>query len=158
MNDETKPQDPDSSTEETPEVETPATEPVVSRTDLVVLLALALAGAGFWWWYSGAKHDSTRHFAHADSLYQAGRLSEALAEYRTLREKEEVIGKGDDSIMYRRMDSLETIAEKTGELVRGARAALLSGDTALVRRAREVLEPRAPAGFVPASLLDSLRR
>lgn len=57
--------------------------------------------------------------------------------------------------MYLRMDSLEAIEEKDLQLANGARAALTSEDTALIRAATEAVKT-SNHGFVPRSLLDSL--
>jgi len=132
-------------------------EPFASTTDLVVLLVVALLAAGFWIWYRGEGGQSRSHFAHADSLYDAHRLPEALANYRKLRETEKIFTKKDDSILYRRIDSLSTLEDDAKTLCEGARAALVSGDTALIRRAWKLLASNN-SGFVPDSLVARLQQ
>lgn len=138
-----------------PEPEAPK-EPVVSKWDVVVLIVLLMVGGGFWYWYSTAQKDSTSHFHVADSLYDAGKLPEALKAYRDLRTGESIISKKDDSLMYLRMDTLEAMEEQDIQLASGARAALTSEDTALIRAAADAVKERSH-GFVPRALLDSLR-
>ena len=140
----------------TPEPE-PKKEPFVSVWDLVTVAVLLLVGGGFWFWYSSAKTESSSHFLHADSLYRAGDYPAALEAYEALRASEAVVAGKDDSLMYRRMDSLESFQEADLRLGEAARAALVSEDTALIRAAREGLAQRSH-GFVPQSLLDSLAR
>lgn len=138
----------------TPEPE-PKKEPFVSGWDAVILLVLVLAGAGFWYWYSGMRDTSKSHFHVADSLYVAGKYQESLVAYQALRSNESIIAKQDDSLMYLRMDTLEAYEEKDLQLANGARAAIASEDTSLIRSAADMVRIRNH-GFVPRSLLDSL--
>lgn len=135
----------------------PKKEPFASVWDLVTVAALLLVGGGFWFWYSSAKTESATHFLHADSLYRAGDFPAALEAYEALRASEAVVAGKDDSLMYRRMDSLESFQEADLRLSEAARGALVSEDTSLIRAAREGLAVRSH-GFVPKSLLDSLAR
>lgn len=135
----------------------PKKEPFVSIWDVVTLAALLLVGGGFWFWYSSARTESTSHFHHADSLYLAGDYPAAMEAYEALRASEAVVAGKDDSLMYRRMDSLVSFQEADLRLSEAARAALVSEDTTLIRAAREGLAQRGH-GFVPQSLLDSLAR
>ena len=119
--------------------------------------AILLVGGGFWFWYNSARTESSSHFLHADSLYRAGDYPAALEAYQALRASEAVVAGKDDSLMYKRMDSLESFQESDLRLSEAARAALISEDTSLVRAAREGLAVRTH-GFVPKTLLDSLAR
>lgn len=130
-------------------------EPFATVWDVVVVLVLALVAGGFWFWYSSAKNESSSHFRKADSLFQAGDLPASLAAYRELRASESVIAGKDDSLMYKRMDSLEAYEETDLQLAAAARGALTSEDTALIRAAYEGVRARTH-GFVPKSLIDSL--
>lgn len=131
-------------------------EPFATTTDIVVAIALALAGLGFWFWYDGARKASTDHFHVADSLYSSGNYPAALEAYSALRNSESVIAKSDDSLMYLRMDSLEAFQDADLRMAEAARAALISGDSSLILAARDALGTRTH-GFVPATLLDSLK-
>jgi hypothetical protein len=142
--------------DDTPEVTETPKEPLVSKSDTIVVLVLLALGLGGWFWYSSAGKTSHAHFAHADSLYQQGQWKAALLEYQKLRETEGFISKSDDSLLYRRMDSLETIQETSDRWAQAARLALQSGDTALIRKAALVLES-AKGDFIPSSLLDSVK-
>ena len=143
--------------EELPEVPEEKKEPFASTTDIVVILLVALVAAGFWFWYRGEGGNSHSHFTSADSLYSAHRYPEALADYRNLRETEKVFSKLDDSILYRRIDSLSSMEDNARNLCEGARAALLSGDTGLIRRAYSKLSADS-TGFVPDTALSRLRQ
>jgi uncharacterized protein HemX len=143
--------------EELPEVPEEKKEPFASTTDIVVILVVAVLAAGFWFWYHGEGGQSRSHFARADSLYAAHRLPQALADYRKLRETEKVFSKLDDSLLYRRIDSLSTLEDNAKNLVDGARAALVSRDTALIRHAVEKLSSDS-TGFVPDSVVSRLEK
>jgi len=142
--------------DETPEPTGVKTEPLASSSDLIVVAVVALLGAGFWFWYHGEGRQSRTHFAHADSLYTAHRYPEALAAYRELRESEQVIAKVDDSLLYRHIDSLSSMEDHARNLSEGARAAILSKDTALVRAAYQTLSDDK-SGFIPDSILARLK-
>ena len=141
---------PDLDDDQTPEPTEPKTEPIVSRSDIVVFLVLAVLGAAFWFWYHGAGSHSRSHFAHADSLYAAHQYPKALEAYRKLRDSEQVIAQNDDSLLYRRIDSLSTLEDHARHLEEGARAALFSKDTALIRAAYTTLSSDS-SGFVADS-------
>lgn len=143
--------------EELPEVPEEKKEPFASTTDILVILLVALLATGFWFWYHGEGGQSHSHFARADSLYAAHRLPEALADYRKLRETEKVFSKLDDSLLYRRIDSLSTLEDNAKNLCEGARAALMSRDTALIRRAYATLSADS-TGFVPDTTVSRLRK
>jgi len=156
VTDDLTPPDPGIFEDDTPEPE-PKKEPVATTTDIVVVLALILVGLGFWFWYRSASTSSTDHFHKADSLYAARNFPAALAAYRELRDGEKLIGKKDDSLMYLRMDSLEAYEASDVRLAEAARAALVSGDSALIGTAKEAVRT-GTHGFVPSSLVDSLKR
>lgn len=143
--------------EELPEVPEEKSEPFASTTDIVVILIVVVLAAGFWFWYHGEGGQSHSHFARADSLYAAHRYPEALADYRKLRETEKVFSKLDDSLLYRRIDSLATLEDNAKILCEGAKAALVSRDTALIRRAYVRLSADS-TGFVPDTTVSRLRQ
>ncbi len=150
------PPDPSIFEDETPEPE-PKKEPMATTTDIVVVLVLIVVGLGFWFWYRSASTASHDHFHKADSLYAAHQYPAALQAYRSLRDGEGLIGKKDDSLMYLRMDSLEMFESQDQRLADAARAALVSRDTILIRLAHDGLLANSH-GFVPSSLVDSLKR
>ena len=143
--------------EELPEVPEEKKEPFASTSDIIVILVVAVLAAGFWFWYHGEGGQSRNHFARADSLYEAHRLPAALADYRKLRETEKVFSKLDDSLLYRRIDSLSTLEDNAKNLVDGARAALVSRDSALIQRAFARLSSDS-TGFVPDSVVSKLEQ
>lgn len=125
-------------------------EPFVSKWDMVVFVALAIAGAAFWMWYKGQGESSREHFDHADSLYSQGRYPAALFAYRQLRENEQIVAKNDDSLLYHRIDSLSELEDHANRLMQGAELAITSGDTALIRRAFDTLSADK-SGFIADS-------
>lgn len=140
----------------TPEPE-PKKEPIATTTDIVVVVVLILAGLGFWFWYRGEGDKSHHQFHTADSLYSAGRFPQALAEYRKLRDSIRVATKSEDSLLYRRIDTLADMEEHARILSSGARLAIASGDTTLIRKAQATLVSDK-SGFIPDSTLASLKK
>lgn len=136
--------------DELPEPTQPPKEPFVSKWDIVVFVALVVFGTGFWMWYDGQGKDSRAHFAHADSLYKAGRFPAALDAYRLIRENEQVVSKTDDSLLYLRVDSLSELEDHANRLMQGAELAIASKDTALIRRALVTLSADS-TGFIADS-------
>jgi predicted negative regulator of RcsB-dependent stress response len=78
--------------------------------DWVVGIGLVIAIAGFTAFYQYQKRSSTTRFHEADSLYQAGKLKEAGHVYQELKSAQ-YLTTHDDSTIYARMDSIETIQE-----------------------------------------------
>lgn len=142
--------------DETPEPE-PKKEPLATTTDIVVVLVLIVAGLLFWIWYRGEGDKSHNHFRTADSLYAAGRFPQALGEYRKLRDSVKVATKSEDSLLYRRIDTLADLEERARILVNGAKLAIASGDTSLMRKAQaRLLSDKS--GFIPDSAVSHLRQ
>lgn len=132
-------------------------EPIATTTDIIVVVVLIIAGLGFWMWYRGEGDKSHIHFRGADSLYSAGRYPEALAEYRKLRDSVKIATKSEDSLLYRRIDTLVDLEEHARLLSNGAKLAIASGDTALMRRAQAKLMADR-TGFIADSTFDALRK
>ena len=78
--------------------------------DWVVGIGLVIAIGGFTAFYQYQKRSSTTRFHEADSLYQAGKLKEAGRVYQELKSAQ-YLTTHDDSTIYARMDSIETIQE-----------------------------------------------
>ena len=139
-----------------PVPEEPKKEPIVSKWDLVIFLALAVGGIAFWQWYKHQDAGSRAHFAHADSLYRNRQLPAALYAYRELREKEQIVSKVDDSVLYHRIDSLSELEDHALRLMQGSELAIASGDTSLIRRALDTLSVDN-SGFVADSCKQKLQ-
>lgn len=142
--------------DQTPEPE-PKKEPLASTTDVVVVLVLLIGGLLFWWWYRGEGDKSHQLIRSADSLYTAKRYPEALRQYRLLRDSLKISTKSEDSLLYRRIDTLGDMEEHSRTLCRGAQLAITSGDTALIRTVYRKLSADS-TGFIPDTLLRSLAR
>ncbi|MBK9579339.1 MAG: hypothetical protein IPK50_18240 [Fibrobacterota bacterium] len=132
-------------------------EPIATTTDIIVVVLLILAGLGFWFWYSGEGDKSHVHFRTADSLFAAGRYPQALTEYRKLRDSVKIATKSEDSLLYRRIDTLVDLEEHARVLSNGAKLAITSGDTALMHRAQSKLLADK-SGFIADSTFAALRK
>ncbi|MBK8803901.1 MAG: hypothetical protein IPN71_17990 [Fibrobacteres bacterium] len=132
-------------------------EPIATTTDIIVVVVLILAGLGFWFWYSGEGDKSHVHFHTADSLFAAGRYPQALGEYRKLRDSVKIATKSEDSLLYRRIDTLSDLEEHARLLSNGAKLAIASGDTALMLRAQSKLLADK-SGFIGDSTFAALRK
>jgi len=139
-----------------PPVEEEKKEPFVSKWDMIVFVALAVAGAAFWMWYKGQNQSSRSHFAHADSLYANRQLPAALYAYRQLRDSAQIVTRTDDSTLYHRIDSLTELEDHANRLMQGSELAIKSGDTALIRRALDTLLANQ-TGFVADSSKKKLQ-
>ena len=117
--------------------------------DWVIGIVLLLAVAGFTVFYQYQKRYSRDHFQEADSLFQAGRYGEAALVYQELKNAQ-YLTTTHDSLIYARLDSVESMQEQEAEAVGRIRAKLAAGDTAGARAElglpfRGLLPPEAQA-------------
>lgn len=118
--------------------------------DWAIGIGLVLLIGGFTVYYQYQKRSSTGKSHQADSLFVAGKLREAGTLYEELKHAQYLTPK-DDSIIYARLDTIETAREEAAAKVAEARAKLESGDTAAARasltgiRSKELLAPEDQA-------------
>ena len=132
--------------------------------DWVIGIALVLAIGGFTVYYQYQKRSSTTRASQADSLYAAGKFREAAKVYEELKNAQYLTPKH-DSIIYARLDTIETAREEDAARVMDGRSRLLAGDTSGAAaaisaiRAPDLLSPEdrawvdsvVPAGATGAS-------
>ena len=97
--------------------------------DWVVGIGLVVVIGGFTAFYQYQKRSSTSRFHAADSLFQAGKLKEAGKVYEELKSAQ-YLTTHDDSIIYSRLDGIETAQEQETALVSDARKKVGANDTA----------------------------
>jgi hypothetical protein len=118
--------------------------------DWVVGIGLVLLIGGFTVYYQYQKRSSASHGKLADSLYVAGDFAAAEKAYEELKHAQYLTAK-DDSIIFARLDTIETAKEDGAARVAEARAKLQAGDTAAARsllaaiRFRPLLAPEDKA-------------
>lgn len=100
--------------------------------DWVVGIGLVLLIGGFTVYYQYQKRSSASHSKRADSLFVAGDLAAAEKAYEELKNAQYLTAK-DDSIIFARLDTIETAKEEGAAQVAEARARLQAGDTAAAR-------------------------
>jgi hypothetical protein len=102
--------------------------------DWVVGIGVIVLVGGFTWFYQYQKKATTTNFMKADSLYTAGNFHEAARMYEELKSAQYLTTKN-DSVIYARMDSIETRQEAQAALLAQAKAKLAASDTAAARAA-----------------------
>jgi len=125
--------------------------------DWVVGLGLVLLIGGFTVYYQYQKRSSISQSKRADSLFVAGKYREAAAVYEELKHAQYLTTR-DDSIIYARLDSIETGGEQDSLRVAEARSRFEAGDTAGARallqslRYRELLNEEDKAWLETAAV------
>lgn len=110
--------------------------------DWVVGIGLVLLIGGFTVYYQYQKRSSVSHSKQADSLFVAGDYAAAEKAYEELKNAQYLTAK-DDSIIFARLDTIETAKEEGAAQVAEARARLQAGDTAAARSALAGIRIRA---------------
>ncbi len=100
--------------------------------DWVVGIGVLVLVGGFTLFYQYQKHSSLRRFQEADSLFQAGKFPEATRVYDELKSAQ-YLTTVHDSIIYARLDSVESMQDQEKEAVNSIRSKAAAGDTAGIR-------------------------
>ena len=100
--------------------------------DWFVGVGLLLLVGGFTFFYQFEKRTSMKKFQAADSLFAAGKFREASTLYDDLKNAQ-YLTTAHDSLIYARLDSVESMEEQEREAVLRLRSKLAAGDTAGVR-------------------------
>lgn len=124
--------------------------------DWVVGIGLVIAIGGFTAFYQYQKRSSTKRFHEADALYQAGKLKEAGQVYQELKSAQYLTTR-DDSTIYARMDTIETIQESQAAVLAALRQKIAAGDTAGAAVELEKLPHKELLGAEDQAWIDSLR-
>jgi predicted negative regulator of RcsB-dependent stress response len=96
--------------------------------DWIIGIGLVVLIGGFTVYYQYQKRSSISRGKQADSLYVAGNYVEAERMYEELKSAQ-YLTPHDDSIIYARLDTIETAKEGDAARVAEARAKLQAGDT-----------------------------
>jgi hypothetical protein len=123
--------------------------------DWVVGIGLVIVIGGFTVYYQYQKRSSISRFVQADSLYQAGRFREAGRLYEELKSAQYLTTKN-DSVLYARMDTIETWQESQAALLSQAKTQLASGDTAAARKSAALVHYRDLLSDEDRAWLDSV--
>jgi ribosome assembly protein YihI (activator of Der GTPase) len=97
--------------------------------DWAVVIGLVILASGFTVYYQYQKRASASRFDEADSVYKAGKLKEAGQLYEALKSAQYLSNK-DDSIIYARLDTIETLQEQQNSAVTEAKRRAAAHDTA----------------------------
>jgi hypothetical protein len=97
--------------------------------DWVIGIALLILVAGFTFFYQYQKRSSHQRFQQADSLFQAGHFREAVRLYDELKNAQYLTTRH-DSLIYSRIDSVESMEDREKDALGRMRAKLTAGDTA----------------------------
>ena len=100
--------------------------------DWTVGIGLVILVGGFTLFYQVQKRSSMKRFDEADSLFQAGKFRDAIKFYDELKSAQ-YLTTAHDSIIYARLDSVESMEEREKESVSRLRSKMTVGDTAGVR-------------------------
>ncbi len=125
--------------------------------DWVIGIGLLVLVGGFTFYYQYQKRYSRERFRQADALFQAGNFRQAATLYNKL-ENAQYLTTLNDSLIYARIDSIESMEDREKDDLERVRAKLVSGDTAGARAElkadtfRGLLEPADQSG------LDSIRK
>lgn len=116
---------------------------------------LALVG-GFTLYYQVQKRATQSRFAAADALFAAGDFAAAAQAYEELKDASYLTAVN-DSIIYDRLDSIETFEESEREAVFRLRTRLGAGDTAGARADLDTLVFRGLLAPPDQAWVDSVK-
>jgi len=125
--------------------------------DWVIGIALIVVVGGFTLFYQYQKRISSQGFKDADSLFLAGQYKAASTAYEELKSAQ-YLTSYHDSLIYLRLDSIESLKENEEEGVNRIRTLLAAGDTL---GAKQTLNSIPWHGLAAADLqltLDSIKK
>ncbi|MBW8890311.1 MAG: hypothetical protein JF616_21360 [Fibrobacteres bacterium] len=96
--------------------------------DWVVGIGLIVLIGGFTVYYQYQKRVSTSRFQEADAVFKTGNMKEAGQLYEALKSAQYLSNK-DDSIIYARLDAVETAQEQQNAAVTEAKKRVAAHDT-----------------------------
>jgi hypothetical protein len=104
-------------------------EKASSFWDWVIGIGLVILIGGFTVFYQYQKRVSNGRFHEADALYQAGKFKESGQLYEALKSAQ-YISTHDDSVIYARLDVIETAQEQQNAALVEAKKRAAANDTA----------------------------
>lgn len=123
--------------------------------DWVIGIGLVVLIGGFTLFYQYQKRSSSERFHSADSLFLAGKYKEATAAYEELKNAQ-YLSTLHDSLIYERLDSIETLKEQEEEGSHRIKALLAAGDTVAAKQVFAQLPRHGLAGEAVTAFLDSV--
>ena len=102
--------------------------------DWTVGIGLLVLVGGFTLFYQYQKRSSTKRFQEANALFEAGKFQDAARGYEDLKGAQ-YLTTANDSLIYARLDSVESMEDREKEIVNGLRSKQAAGDTAGIRAA-----------------------
>jgi hypothetical protein len=118
--------------------------------DWMVGIGLIVLVGGFTVYYQYQKRVSTSRFQEADAVFKAGKFKDAGQLYESLKSAQYLSNK-DDSLIYARLEAIETVQEQQNAALSEAKKRVASRDTAGLARQldqlphRELLSPEDQA-------------
>lgn len=97
--------------------------------DWAVVIGLVVLASGFTVYYQYQKRASASRFDEADAVYKSGKIKEAGQLYEALKSAQ-YLSNQDDSIIYARLDTIETVQEQQNAAVAEAKRRVSAHDTA----------------------------
>jgi hypothetical protein len=125
--------------------------------DWVIGIGLVVLIGGFTLFYQYQKRSSGQGFQQADSLFLAGKFKEATAAYEELKNAQ-YLSTLHDSLIYERLDSIETMKEQEEEGSHRIKALLAAGDTAAAKQVWTTLPRHGLAAPEVQAYLDSVQK
>jgi hypothetical protein len=124
--------------------------------DWFIGIGLVVLVGGFTLYYQMQKRATQKRFAVADSLFQTGDFLGAARAYEELKDASYITA-ANDSIIYDRLDSIETFQEGEREAVARLRTKIAAGDTAGARAEFDTLVFRGLLGVRDQYWVDSVK-
>jgi hypothetical protein len=124
--------------------------------DWFIGIGLIVLVGGFTFYYQMQKRATQKRFAAADSLFHAGEFLSAAQAYEELKDASYLTATN-DSIIYDRLDSIETFEESEREAIARLRTKVAAGDTAGARQDFDTLVFRGLLGAQDQFWLDSVK-
>ncbi len=124
--------------------------------DWVIGIGLVVLIGGFTLFYQYQKRSSNQGFNQADSLFHEGKYREAAAAYEDLKNAQ-YLSTHHDSLIYSRLDSIETMKEQEEEGAHRIKALLSAGDTTAAKKTFASISLRGLADSSVTLYLDSVK-
>lgn len=124
--------------------------------DWFIGIGLLVLVGGFTLYYQMQKRATQKRFVAADTLFQAGDLVAAAEAYEALKDASYITA-ANDSVIYERLDMIETAEENEREAVARLRTRLAAGDTARARQELDTLVLRGLLNPQDQFWIDSVK-
>ena len=124
--------------------------------DWFVGIGLLVLVGGFTFFYQYQKRVSMKRFQEANALFQAGNFRDASRLYEDLKGAQ-YLTTSNDSLIYARLDSVESMEDREKEIVNTLRSKKAVGDTAGIRAALSSAIFHGMLSPEDQSFLDSIK-